>query len=312
MQQPMFSVVIPLYNRAHLITRTLQSVLSQTYQDFEVIVVDDGSKDNPGPVIAALNDPRIKFIRQANAGGSAARNTGIDAAQGRYIAFLDSDDEWLPEKLKIVQQTITTHSPAPLVMASFAYVNRGIQPSIMRPSRPPVSNERIDEFLCCAGEPLSTITLVVARTLAQSVYFNKNLTKWEDPEFLIRCLHHKLPADFYFIPEALAIWNDIEVTNRLSQTKNYAELFHWFNEHRDILSEAAQAGFLANILSYEVGWNDPLKSIKWILNAWWMKSINSSRAIHSTLRAFLPPAHYRKLVNIIIFFKKFMDGSNKN
>lgn len=98
---PTVSVVIPTYNRAHLVGRAIQSVLNQTYQDFEIIVVDDGSTDNTEEVVKSFNDPRIRYIRHdQNRGGSAARNTGIKMARGEYIAFQDSDDEWLPEKLE--------------------------------------------------------------------------------------------------------------------------------------------------------------------------------------------------------------------
>src|ERR1043166_3788702 len=94
--QPFFSVVVPVYNRAHLLGTALDSVLSQSCQDFEIIVVDDGSSDNPSSVVAKLGDPRIRFIRQSNGGGGKARNTGIDAARGQFVATLDSDDSFLP------------------------------------------------------------------------------------------------------------------------------------------------------------------------------------------------------------------------
>ncbi|MFA5393562.1 MAG: glycosyltransferase [Candidatus Ratteibacteria bacterium] len=97
---PMVSVVLPTYDRAHLIGRAIQSVLDQTYPDFEIIVVDDGSTDNTEAAVKDFKDKRIRYIKHGeNKGGPAARNTGIKAARGKYIAFQDSDDEWLPEKL---------------------------------------------------------------------------------------------------------------------------------------------------------------------------------------------------------------------
>lgn len=100
MKNPLVSVIIPTYNRAHLVERAINSVLNQTYQDFEIIVVDDCSNDDTEAVIKRFHDPRIRYIRhEKNQGGSAARNTGIRAAHGEIIAFLDSDDEWMPEKL---------------------------------------------------------------------------------------------------------------------------------------------------------------------------------------------------------------------
>ena len=100
MATPFFSVIVPVFNRASVLGASLLSVLAQTCQDFEIIVIDDGSSDNPRAVVESLNDPRIRFIRQENQGGGTARNTGINAAQGRFIAPLDSDDLFLPHHLE--------------------------------------------------------------------------------------------------------------------------------------------------------------------------------------------------------------------
>lgn len=98
---PLVSVVIPTYNRAHLLGRALKSVLFQTYEHLDVIVVDDASTDNTEEVLASFRDRRLRYIRhERNKGGSAARNTGIALSEGEYIAFLDSDDEWLPYKVE--------------------------------------------------------------------------------------------------------------------------------------------------------------------------------------------------------------------
>lgn len=93
----MFSVVIPLYNKAHTVVATLESVLSQRFQDFEVIIVDDGSTDGGSKKIQRyFDDPRIRVVRQNNQGVSAARNQGVAASRYELIAFLDADDSWLP------------------------------------------------------------------------------------------------------------------------------------------------------------------------------------------------------------------------
>ncbi|TYT62007.1 glycosyltransferase family 2 protein [Natrialba swarupiae] len=95
------SVIIPSYNSASLLPRAIDSVLNQTYDDFELIVVDDASDDHTEQVVSAYDDDRIEYIKHdVNRGGSAARNTGIRRSNGKYIAFLDADDEWLPEKLE--------------------------------------------------------------------------------------------------------------------------------------------------------------------------------------------------------------------
>jgi glycosyltransferase involved in cell wall biosynthesis len=99
-RQPLVSVVIPAYNRAAYLAEAIDSVLAQTYAPTEIIVVDDGSADDTADVAAAYG-PRVTLLRQANAGVSTARNTGVARANGEFIALLDSDDRWLPEKLTL-------------------------------------------------------------------------------------------------------------------------------------------------------------------------------------------------------------------
>jgi glycosyltransferase involved in cell wall biosynthesis len=106
---PTVSVVIPAYNAAKFIRRTIDSVLAQSYTDFELIVVDDGSADDTGKVVQSYGS-KVRYIRQANAGDGPTRNAGIAAAQGRWIAFLDHDDEWLSDKLKR-QMTLLERNP---------------------------------------------------------------------------------------------------------------------------------------------------------------------------------------------------------
>lgn len=96
-----YSVVIPLYNKEHYIAGTLRSVLTQTFPDYEVIVVDDGSTDHSLQACKEVRSDKIRVVQQANQGVSAARNKGIELAAGEYICFLDADDTWHPDYLQI-------------------------------------------------------------------------------------------------------------------------------------------------------------------------------------------------------------------
>ena len=108
---PRVSVIIPTYRRPDFLGKAIESVLNQTFQDFEVIIVDDASNDNTGEVVRGFVDKRIHYVcHEVNRGGAAARNTGILKARGRYIAFLDDDDEWFPEILQL-QISLLDQSP---------------------------------------------------------------------------------------------------------------------------------------------------------------------------------------------------------
>lgn len=104
--KPFFSVVIPLYNKEKHIQDTINTVLAQTFQDFEIIVINDGSEDNSVKIVKDILDPRIKIVNQPNSGVSAARNRGIKESKGEYIALLDADDLWLRNHLANIHELI--------------------------------------------------------------------------------------------------------------------------------------------------------------------------------------------------------------
>ena len=119
-----FSVVIPLYNKEHYIEATIRSVLDQTCQDFEVLVVDDGSKDNSLALARKFESDRVHIIPQENQGVSVARNTGIRNARGEFICFLDADDEWRPDYLATIDDLTVKYPESAIFVTAYA-VNMG-------------------------------------------------------------------------------------------------------------------------------------------------------------------------------------------
>ena len=111
------SVIIPLYNKEHFIADTMQSVLTQTFVDYELIIINDGSTDESAKVVATFSDNRIIYVEQNNKGVSIARNKGINMARGEYIAFLDADDQWHPDYLEKMIN-LTTQYPTYSVFCS--------------------------------------------------------------------------------------------------------------------------------------------------------------------------------------------------
>ncbi|MBQ3453639.1 MAG: glycosyltransferase family 2 protein, partial [Thermoguttaceae bacterium] len=116
---PFFSVVVPVYNVRQWVGRAIESILAQTFEDFELILIDDGSTDDSAEVIAQYTDPRVKLIRQENRGQGGARNRGIEASTGKWITFLDPDDQWLPGFLEDYYRVISDHPGIDLCYSSF-------------------------------------------------------------------------------------------------------------------------------------------------------------------------------------------------
>lgn len=170
----MISVVIPLYNKEQSIASTLQTILNQTYQDFEIVIVNDGSTDHSVEKVKRILDPHIRLIHQSNAGVSAARNRGIEEAKGEYIAFLDADDEWKSDYLK-TQYKLTQKYPECSVFAcnyEFKDIQRKVTPTIIR--KLPFKGEdgiltNYFEVACCSHPPLWTSAVMVKKSAMQLV-----------------------------------------------------------------------------------------------------------------------------------------------
>ena len=116
---PFFSVIVPVYKARQWVGRAIESVLTQTFEDFELILVDDGSPDDSAEVIARYTDPRVKLIRQENRGEGGARNRGIEASSGMWLTFLDADDQWLPECLEDRYRVISDHPEIDFCYSSY-------------------------------------------------------------------------------------------------------------------------------------------------------------------------------------------------
>ena len=122
MKEGLVSIITPCYNGGKYISQTIESVIAQTYTNWEMIIVDDGSEDNSAEIIKSFNVPQVKYVYQNNAGSAAARNNGIRRANGQYIALLDSDDIWLPNFLEC-QINYMKEKKAICVACSYGYID---------------------------------------------------------------------------------------------------------------------------------------------------------------------------------------------
>jgi len=183
-RQTFFSAIIPSFNRKRLLRTAIDSVLCQTFRDLELIVVDDGSTDGTDTLLESYHDPRLRVISQPNHGVAHARNRGIEAARGRFIAFLDSDDRWVPEKLERTAEYIE-RSPLALIFHSHEIWFRGGELlSQKKKHRNPAGRVYPSALpLCC----ISISTAVVARKLFDRVgMFDESMEACEDYDFWLR------------------------------------------------------------------------------------------------------------------------------
>lgn len=170
----MISVVIPLYNKEKQIAHTLQSVLNQTFQDFEIVIVDDGSTDGSVAEVKKFTDLRIRLICQTNAGVAAARNRGIEEAKSDLIAFLDADDEWKPEYLATQHYLYQKYPECSVYACNYESrdINGTVSPTIIR-KLPFIGDDGIlsnyFEVASCSHPPLWTSAVMVKKQVIQAI-----------------------------------------------------------------------------------------------------------------------------------------------
>ena len=180
------SAIITTHNRADLLPRAVQSVLSQTFTDHEVIIVDDGSTDHTQEVMAAQRDLRIRYLRHETAmGPCAARNIGIDNARGEYVAFLDDDDEWLPEKLSLQVRALEAEDAiVALAYCWYDYVDDSDGVRRQGPRR--LIEGDIHGSMLALDIPAPTSTYLMRTRPARRLRFDEDLTMSTDLDFLVR------------------------------------------------------------------------------------------------------------------------------
>jgi glycosyltransferase involved in cell wall biosynthesis len=293
---PLFSIVIPCYNRASTIAPTIRSCLEQTEASFEVLIVDDGSTDNLEAVVASLKDPRVRYLRQDNGGGGKARNTGILASRGRYVAFLDSDDFFLPDKLARVREHIERTKSR--LIYSYVNVDRGPGRTWVKPSRPIGFGEDVGEYLFVNGGLIQTSAMVVERVLATSVLFDPSLSKGQDLDFCVRLGLQGEP--FTCIPEPLTIWVDRTHKGRTSHTKGAHAPLAWLEKKGSLLTPKALLGYRATVLSYYLAREAPITAACDILGASTKLGFGVTKTAQLLARAYVPQRLYRAAVDAAV------------
>ncbi len=182
---PLISVVIPVYNGEKTIRETIESVLNQTYRDFELIVINDGSQDATVEIVESIQDPRIKLLSYPNAGQAESRNRGVSHAVGKFIAFLDADDLWTPDKLEAQLKALQANPQAAVAYSWTNYIDESSQflrqGSYVSAAGDVFKNLLVVNFLENGSNPL-----IRAQALAQVGGFDGSVTPAEDWDMWLR------------------------------------------------------------------------------------------------------------------------------
>ncbi len=215
----MISVVIPLYNKEASIAQSLSSVLSQSYDDFEVVVVDDGSTDGSVAIVEAINDPHIRLIRQENGGPSKARNTGVKNARGEWILFIDADDELLPGAIEYFAQKINEVKDVDMFLGEVV-VNNGKTEYLAKQYQEgfvanPFKAHVYGRLSQCSG------TTVYRKSIVEKYPFDERVRRYEDLQRIFKLYRE---YSLYLCPRPVAKVN-IEYSSASCARKDIKEDF---------------------------------------------------------------------------------------
>lgn len=243
------SVIIPTRNRPLLVQRAVKSALGQTLKEIEVIVVIDGPDPETSVELAKLSDARLKVIeRPSNSGAAAARNAGVSHARGEWIAFLDDDDEWLPQKLER-QLLAAQSSPHQFPIVTCYLIARRPEGDTIWPRRLPAASEPLSEYLFVRntlfqGEGvIQTSTLLARKALLQKVPFASNLERHQDWNWLLRVSQLE-EVGIEFVCEPLSIWYSGEKRPSVSKSHNWQYSLNWIQAHRNFVTPRAYSSFI--------------------------------------------------------------------
>lgn len=250
-EQPLVSAVIPTRNRPDLVCRAVRSALNQTYPHLEVVVVVDGPDPATVAALEELRGPRVRIIALSeNVGGSEARNIGAREAWGEWIALLDDDDEWLPEKLEKQIQSVLSPNGSILFSAT-QYYDRQDGRIATRPASFPRQNDHISEYLFCRLDRfgrrltfLQTSTWVIRRDFLVEHPFTPRLRRNQDTDWLLR-YYHLAAKQSRFLAEPLASFDACQNIQRISTALDWEYTYSWAMRNENLFTSKAFAFFLA-------------------------------------------------------------------
>jgi glycosyltransferase involved in cell wall biosynthesis len=241
------SAIIPTRNRPELLERAVRSVLAQTFQDFEVLVVIDGPDENTQAEVLKAMDPRIEVLSlAANVGLAEARNEGIRQAHGRWVALLDDDDEWLPEKLRL-QVRCAEEMGGNYVFVPCKFIEKTLTLERVMPERLPSSTANFSEYIYCEQGYLQPSMFFMSRALCLEVPFTKGLRHVEDSDWLLRAMRHP-DIRLGGVDQPLSIYYNYKSGVRESETTPCKHPLEWAVANHELFTRRAFPFYVARIV----------------------------------------------------------------
>lgn len=294
-RSPCVSVVIPAYNPGAGLAAAIDSVRAQTFGDWEIVVVDDCSPEDVGAALGAgTNDPRVRLVRHdTNGGPSAARNTGVAQARGRFVAFLDADDSWYPEKLaRQVAAVMARPHPERVFCVTRTIVNLADERHIVRPVRGKRPDEAMDEFIFVSGNFCQTSAFFLSRALARQIGW-RDLVTGEDHLFAIDAI--AAGAEYLLVEEPLTTYNNDVRPGRLSHTTTLEQGRRFMEQVRGVLSAKALAGYESRYLGVMLLRQQPLRGLQTVTRAVATGALPPRFAATLLVRTALPAGLYHRV-----------------
>lgn len=244
--QPLVSAVIPTRNRPDLVCEAVRSALRQTYKNLEVVVVIDGPDRSTVTALEALHEPRLRIVALAeNVGGSEARNIGVRQANGKYVALLDDDDEWLPTKIEKQVSLAERHRPAEaLVVCKITLRNAAGDSTI--PYRAPHATEPMSEYLMSSSRNgFQTSSYFCSRELLLTVPWTKGLKGLQDFDWFLRVT--AIPnVQLLVVEEPLSIYR-MDRPGTITSKLGWNVCYEWGTRNRELMTRKAYSYFLSRV-----------------------------------------------------------------
>lgn len=243
---PSVSVIIPTLKRPAMLQRAIRSVLAQSFQDFEIIVIIDGPDEQTLASNIESLDPRIRVVPlAANVGLAEARNVGIRHARSRWVALLDDDDEWLPDKLRM-QVAKAIELGGDYVFVPCRFIERTHQLERIMPPHLPASAQNFSEYIYCDQGYLQPSMFFMSRELCMEIPFTAGLRHVEDSDWLLRATQHP-HIQVGCVEQALSIYYNLDDGKRESEVTPWEYPMRWAVDNHDLFTRRAFPFYIARI-----------------------------------------------------------------